>query len=436
LAPYLSDQLKVTLDSGKVDARMAIALASRGGHLAGSFSGLAEFRALYCRDAAGEDLVKWGSLRLDGIKGTLAPYSLEIGSAALDKFAVKVVIEPDGSLNLRQLRAGEPTRQSKAPPGTGSGGRIRIGTATLHDGTLSFTDRHVAGGYRTKVFNLGGSVGGLSSEAHRLAEVDLHGNLENQSPLAITGRLNPLGRDLYADLTVRFTGIELPPMSPYSETYLGYAVGRGKLFLDSKYRIENSKLDSSNHILIDQLDLGRRIESDKLIGFPVRLAVALLKDRKDEIHLDIPVTGRVDDPHFSFWRVALNALKELAKSPFKFFQSRLGTKEELSRIRFTPGSDAVIPGERAKLLQLAGELSDRPALRIMVAGFVDREPDAKVVGEQRLAELAEARAAGVRAILAEKLDATRIFLVSGDIYRAPKQVGEPGSRVELEVTAD
>jgi hypothetical protein len=435
-APYLPQRINVVLAGGKLDARLALSLASSGGRLSGGFSGFADFRALYCLDAAGEDLISWKSLRLDRIKGTLSPFSLVIATAALDRFSARVVIEKDGKLNLRQQRPGEPGREAKAPPSAGTGRQIRIGTAVLRDGTLSFTDHHVAGGYSTKLFNLGGTLGGLSSEANRLAEVDLHGNLENQSPLAITGRLNPLSRELYADLTVSFTGIELPPLSPYSGTYLGYGVDRGKLFLDSKYRIVNSKLDSSNHVLIDQLDLGKHIDSDKAIGLPVRLAVALLKDRKGEIHLDIPVTGRLNDPHFSFWRVALNALKELAKAPFTFFQSRLGTKEELSRVRFAAGSHAIIPGEREKLLLLAGELNDRPALRIVVAGFVDRDADAKVVGVPGLPALAEARAAGVRAVLGEKLDGTRIFLVNGDIYRAPGQPGEPGSRVELEVTAE
>jgi hypothetical protein len=434
--PYLPQRLNVKLASGTVDARLTLSLASAGGHWAGSYSGLAEFRSLYCLDAAGEDLVKWDSLKLDRVTGTLAPNSLAIGTAALDRFSARIVIEKDGSLNLQHLRAGEPGGQASTPLNADNGKSIRVGTATLRDGSLSFTDHHVPGEFSTKLFNLGGTVGGLSSEAHRLAAVNLHGNLENRSPLSITGRLNPLGRDLYADLTISFTGIELPPMSPYSGTYLGYAVDRGTLYLDSKYRIENSKLDSSNHILIDQLDLGRHIESDKEIGLPVRLAVALLKDRKGEIHLDIPVTGSVHDPHFSFWRVALNALKELAKSPFKFFQSRLGTKEELSRVRFAAGSDAVPPGERDKLLKLAGEINDRPALKVMVAGFVERDSDGKVVGEQRLPDLAEARAARVRSVLAEKLEAARIFLVSGDIYRPPGQTGEPGSRVELEVTAE
>ena len=256
---------------------------------------------------------------------------------------------------------------------------VRIGTVTMQDGTLAFTDHHVTGGYTTTLFNLGGRISGLSSEENRFADVDLRGNLENQSPLRITGRINPLRDDLFADLKVSFTDIELSPMTPYSGTYLGYAVDKGKLFLDSRYRIENRKLDSENKVFIDQLHFGKRIESDKATNLPVRLAVALLKDRKGEIRLDLPVTGRTDDPQFSVWRVVLKILKNLvvkaANSPFTLLQSMFGGKEDLSSVGFAYGSAELSPGEREKLLKLATALNDRPALKIGVVGFVDRERD-------------------------------------------------------------
>ena len=52
--------------------------------------------------------------------------------------------------------------------------------------------------------------------------------------------------------------------------------------------------------------------------------------------------------------------------------------------------------------------------------------------------LAEARAAVVREFLVKqgKIDSTRVFQKSGDIYRAPEKRGEPGSRVEFEAAVE
>jgi hypothetical protein len=372
---YLPDNLSMVVADGRVDARLAVSLAAKGDRLTGTFGGSAGIRSLYCLDAEGEDLLKWESLQLDKLKGSLDPVVLDVGDVALTRFYSRIVVEKDGSLNLQHLYTREPEQAAAG----GKGRVVRIGMVTMQDGTLAFTDHHVAGGYSTTLFNLGGRISGLSSEENRFADVDLRGNLENQSPLRITGRINPLRDDLFADLKVSFTDIELSPMTPYSGTYLGYAVDKGKLFFDSNYRIENRKLDSENRVIIDQLTFGRRIESDKATNLPVRLAVALLKDRKGEIRLDLPVTGRIDDPQFSVWRVVLDILKNLlvtaANSPFALLQSMFGVKEDLGSVGFAYGSAELSPGEREKLLTLATALNDRPALKIEVVGFVDRERD-------------------------------------------------------------
>ena len=308
-------------------------------------------------------------------------------------------------------------------------------------------------------------------------------------------------------------------MTPYSGTYLGYTVEKGILDLDLRYRIENKQLTSENKVFIDQFDFGKRVESDKATTLPVRLAMALLKDRKGEIHLDLPVTGRTDDPQFSVVRVVLKILKNLvlkaARSPLALLQAMFGGKEDFSSVDFTPGSSALSAADREKLLKLATALNDRPAVRLEVIGFVDRERDREgyrnelllkkmrgekflnmmeqkktqpsdspetvqilpdeysrylkevykkedfpkprnilglvkslpdeemkklilantVVGEQQMRSLAEARAAQVRGFLVKegKMDASRVFKKSGDMYRNPSKGGGTRSRVEFEV---
>jgi hypothetical protein len=378
-APYFPENLNMVVAAGKVDARLAVSLAAGGKRLTGTFNGSAGIRSLHCLDAEGHDLLKWDSLQMDNMKVSFDPYALDIGGVALSRFYTRIIVEKDGRLNLQGLYTRKPEGEEKDKAAGGKKGIVRIGTVTMHDGTFTFTDHYVKGGYTTTLFNMGGRISGLSSEENLFADVDLRGNLENQSPLRITGRINPLRHELFADLKVSFSDIELPPMTPYSGTYLGYAVDKGRLSLDSKYRIENRKLDSENKVFIDQLHLGKNIESNKATSLPVLLAIALLKDRKGEIHLDLPVTGRTDDPQFSVWRVVLAITKNLfataANSPFTLLQSMFSGKEDLSSVGFAYGSAELSPGEREKLLKLATVLDDRPALKITAAGFVDRERD-------------------------------------------------------------
>ena len=212
-----------------------------------------------------------------------------------------------------------------------------------------------------------------------VAEVDLRGNLENHSPLAITGTINPLRQNLFLDLKIEFSGIELSPTTPYTGTYLGYTVEKGKLSLQLAYHIENKNLTSENKIFFDQLTFGEKVDSDKATSLPVRLAVALLKDRKGEIHLDLPVTGKTDDPEFSIWRLVFQVLRNLlvkaATSPFALLQAAFGGGEDFSSVTFAPGSTTLTQAEKDLLLKLAGALQDRPSLNVEVIGYVDKDND-------------------------------------------------------------
>jgi hypothetical protein len=185
--------------------------------------------------------------------------------------------------------------------------------------------------------------------------------------------------DLYVLLTISFKDIELAPATPYSGTYLGYQIDKGKLFLDLKYHIENKNLLASNKLFVDQLTFGNTVESDKATKLPVRLGVALLKDRNGEIHLDLPVTGRTDDPKFSIWgvvwKVVSNLFIKAATSPFALLSSLFGSGEDLSSVSFAPGSATLAPSEEKKLTTLAMALTQRPGLKVELSGYVDKTRD-------------------------------------------------------------
>lgn len=416
---YIPEGTAVFLADGSLDTKLSFNLEKADSGLKGSFNGSLGVRSFYCQDTLlDEDLLKWESLQMDDMAGTLGPFSLAIKDVSLSNFYARVIVGRDGTLNLQHLMkeeaapaagmqppgvtagAAKPVSTAQAPapvpakteslkPATAADSSavlppprpIRINTVTMQGGTLDFSDRHLKVPFDTTFFNLGGRVSGLTSEATRFADVDLRGNLENHSPLSITGVINPLRGDLFLDLKIAFTDIELSPFTPYSNTYLGYSVDKGKLNLDLAYKIDNKALTSQNKLFIDQFTFGKHVESDKATKLPVRLAIALLKDRKGEIHLDLPVVGQTDDPKFSVWKVVLQILKNLlvkaATSPFALLGSMFGGGEDFSAVPFAPGVARLSKSDEGKLLKLSQVLTDRPALNLEISGFVDRDKDAE-----------------------------------------------------------
>ena len=385
--PYLPDSVNLSIVDGRVDAKMALDVTMKDGKASGSFSGGMGVRDLYTLDGEeGEDLLKWESLALDGVSGTFAPFSLAVKGVSLANYFARITIDKNGRLNLQDIhRPAEKTAGATAPTASQATtapqekGAVKIDTVTFSDGILDFTDHHLARDFHTTMLKMGGRVSGLSSDRSTNADIDLRGNLENHSPLKISGKINPLAGDLFLDMQIAFSDIELSPFTPYSGTYLGYAIDKGKLSLALKYKIEHKELSAQNSIFFDQFTFGEKIDSQKATSLPVRLGLALLKDKNGEIHLDLPLSGRTDAPKFSIWGVVGQMLKNLlikaATSPMAFLQSTFGSSADFSTVNFSPGSSRLAKAEEEKLRSLARALSDRPGLRLEVSGFADRAHD-------------------------------------------------------------
>ena len=89
----------------------------------------------------------------------------------------------------------------------------------------------------------------------------LAGKVDRFAPVEIKGRLDPLDPLQQLDVTAYFRQVELTTLSPYTGKFAGYAVRKGRLDLDLQYRIDDGKLQAQNHVVLDQLELGERVDS-------------------------------------------------------------------------------------------------------------------------------------------------------------------------------
>ncbi|HWI39852.1 MAG TPA: DUF748 domain-containing protein, partial [Verrucomicrobiae bacterium] len=306
----------------------------------------------------------------------VSPFALHVNEVVLNEYFANIFVAKDGTVNLARVvkKDEQPKKEQKkqGPPPD-----IKIKTVTLQGGVLAFEDESLdPRKYGTRFVKLGGRVSGLSSEKGTRAGLDLRGMLENHSPLRISGEINPLSDPLYVNVKVDFDNIELPRLTPYSATYLGYRIEQGKLHTEMNYKVENNRIDANNRILIDQLFFGEKVQSDKATNLPVPAAVGLLKDRNGQIQLDVPVTGNTDDPKFSFGDAIRQAIKgtfsKLFTNPFAFLGAGA---EDFRTIYFEFGRWTLSDNEKKKLDAVAKKLDERPGLKVDVMGYVDREQD-------------------------------------------------------------
>lgn len=393
--PYFTDRVKIHVTKGALSTDGALSLSQQeAAGIQAAYKGKLSVTRFGSIDKAhAQDFLAWQSLAFDDLRVGYNPLYVHIGKVALTDFYARLIVHPDGSVNLAQIMEQGTREEQPAPPDAATaapqpaaaetprqaGQDIQIRTITLQGGRISFSDASLKPVFSMELAEIGGRVSGLSSREATLADVDLRGKVNQFAPLEIVGTINPLREDLFVDLKARFTDMDLSPMTPYSGKYVGYTIEKGKLSFDLNYQITKRKLDSKNTLFLDQFTLGEKVESPTATNLPVRLAIALLKDRKGEIHLDLPVTGSLDDPEFSVWKVVLqilvNLISKAATAPFALLGALIGGGEELGYLEYEPGSATVSDANAKNIEALTKALYERPSLKLEIEGHVDIEKD-------------------------------------------------------------
>jgi hypothetical protein len=245
---------------------------------------------------------------------------------------------------------------------------MQIRSVVITDGSANFSDFSIQPNFSAQIAGLGGTVTGLSSAANSRAQVKLTGSVDRFAPVDITGTVNILSAAVFTDLAMNFRNMELTTFNPYSGKYAGYNISKGKLTTELKYKVENRKLDAQHHVVLDQLEFGAATNSKDAVPLPVRLAVALLKDRDGVIDINLPVSGSLDDPQFRvgpiIWQAFVGLLTKIVTAPFALIGSLFGGGDDLQYVEFAAGSSMLTAAQVDKLSTLAKGLAERPQLRL------------------------------------------------------------------------
>jgi len=414
IQPYLAQYTSMTLLAGKLGGDAKVRYGAQKPAL--QFSGNLSVAGLHTVDnALHQDFINWDRLEIQGLNFQHDPDRLDIDLVSAQKLYARVIIEPDESINVKRILAAPgatvvaPSGDTRpavsataapapAPPLARKGRKPSVAPATaaapaagpampisikkiaLQASQANFADLSVMPNFATGIQKLEGTVLGLSSKANSRAKIDIHGSVDAFAPVSITGEVNVLGPTLYTDLAMSFRNIELSTFNPYSGKFAGYNISKGKLTTELHYKVDGRKLDAQHHIIVEQLEFGDKTESKDAVSLPIKLAVALLKDRDGVIDLTLPVTGSLDDPKFKLgpiiWKVFVNILEKAVTAPFALLGSLFGGGPDLQFVDFEPGAAGLDPVGVTKAQSIVKALDARPQLKIeipiAVVGELDR----------------------------------------------------------------
>jgi uncharacterized protein involved in outer membrane biogenesis len=394
--PYATEAMNLEVTSLLADAAGRVTLSADEPF---AYAGTASLRALHSRLPDEEaQLIGWQAMDAEGIELTLAGRSLRIGKVALSEPFLRVLINEDGEMNLAAIApadpAAAPDEQPDAAPDAGSDAEpfaIGVGRVEIRAGTMDFTDLNLPIPFAALVKPMQGQVSAITSGSPTPARVELDGDVNEYGAATIRGSLDVFDPQHLMDLELDFRNIEMPDLTPYTVKFAGREIADGSLDVDLSWSIRDGRLEANNRMVINDLELGAKVESPGALSLPLDLAVALLTDTQGRIDLAVPVSGDLNDPEFRYaplvFKALGNVLGKIVTAPFRFLASLLGGDAEdadLEFVGFVAGDAALRGPEAEDLEKLATALTQRPELLLEVGAAFDAERDGRAMRERQL----------------------------------------------------
>ncbi|MBG0775359.1 MAG: DUF748 domain-containing protein [Desulfovibrionaceae bacterium] len=343
-----------------------------------------------------------------------SPLDVRVRAVLLDKPEADFVVGADGVMNLSRALAPfggnataanataagpvpEAAASASAEPAAASGAAVAadpaaagptvsLGSLRLERGRVSFTDETLNPAYVTRVEGMHAVLNGLSTEPGERADFAFNATVDGHAPLRADGWVAAGDGRVSTDIGVHLANLEMNGLSAYTRKYIAYPLATGKLRADVRLQLDGPALDLDNRLLLEQLTLGEKVRSPDAPSLPIQLGLALLTDSAGNIDLDVPVSGRLDDPSFGLGKVIFGAIVNLftkiVTAPFALLGNLFGGGEETGFLIFAPGDAVLAASEAAKLDDVAAALAKRPRLRVEVVGFVDAEADRAALAER------------------------------------------------------
>lgn len=214
----------------------------------------------------------------------------------------------------------------------------------------------------------------LMVKADKVSSTDADIKVEAASILNTSGRLkgqllvDPHGfNNMKIDYSI--TGLRVSDFNPYSNYYVAHPFTDGICNYVSKSSVQDQYLKSSHVLDIESIKVGKKVKNETAYNIPVRLAVALLRDKNGDVHLELPIEGNLNDPKYKIgkviWQVFRNLISKAVAAPGRLLAGKAGVEEKLLEgFDWAPLQSELSEGQVQSLDALAKSLETTPEMKV------------------------------------------------------------------------
>ena len=203
--------------------------------------------------------------------------------------------------------------------------------------------------------------------------VHLNAKLNNEGRLTMQWQGDVHGLENH-DLTLMLSNVKLTDFSPYVEQMFGYPLEDGTLSFRSQNKIVNGNLEGINKLQLASPTVGKKMKQVKpqYPKIPLKLGLYLLTDKDHNVSIDLPISGNLNDPQFSYRKALLkvlgNLLVKVVTTPFRLFSD-----DDIQYIPFDLLHPDFSADEYAMLDNVASTMSVQPNLSVVFEQRVNYE---------------------------------------------------------------
>ncbi len=393
-SPLAPPPTRMTLDSGALSAKLHASYAAGAADADASLS-VSDFRLSGAE--RGGALVRFSRFAVDGARLSTKRRSVSIAAVRLDRPFLRLARDKSGRTNVESA-AGlslfastaaaktEPSAPPAAPGRPGPAWKVSLKRFALSGGRVLVRDDSVAPPFALNVTGARADLSDLANDSRSTATFSASAEVE-RAPVGLDGTLRLSTAAAWGVAKVTGKDIQLPLFSAYSGKYAGYKIDKGSFGFDLDDRIDGRRIMTKNHAVVDQMTFGDKVDSPDATKAPVKLGLAILKDRNGVIDLTVPVDGSLDDPSFHLLGAVMKTLGNLvvkaALSPFSALSALAGSKGDMGQVAFPAGASTLDASLGAQLDTVAKFLNDKPEMLVGVRGAATKA-DALARGDREL----------------------------------------------------
>ncbi len=179
------------------------------------------------------------------------------------------------------------------------------------------------------------------------------------------------------EINGNFRNINLSLFTPYCLDYTAFEIVKGNMNFTTSNVITNNNIQSKNKIDVFDMRVGKKREDIKPeYNVPLKLALYILKDKDDKIGFDIPVSGNINDPEFSYKKIVLqtlvNLMVKVAVSPVRFLANTLGLNpDKMASMDIEALQTELSARQYSQLNELASLYAKKPDMTVSLQQYID-----------------------------------------------------------------